>query len=178
MANGAWSCTYLCWFADGDANPRRHIHLYGYCIQWFAPECFSNIRIYDWRGQLCTHFRWWAVPNGTVGATYSTAFVANRVPAAITFSAVNVALLPPGLNLSAAGVHSGTPTATGTYTLGLTAWNGVNPDSRRITSLKIAEQLNPTRRSIHQWCDCSLRAGSSSMGRSPLLNPCFRLWAT
>jgi YVTN family beta-propeller protein len=58
-----------------------------------------------------------------VGQSVSTQLTASAAPAA-TFSATG---LPPGLTLSTSGLLSGTPTTAGSYTVVVTAANGVAP---------------------------------------------------
>jgi len=63
-------------------------------------------------------------PSGAVGATYSFAFQASGYPPP-TFTLTSGSQLPQGLTLSSAGVISGTPTASGTFTGTVDATNGV-----------------------------------------------------
>ena len=68
-----------------------------------------------------------AVPNAIVGTAYSQALAA--VQGAPPYTWTSTGSLPPGLTLSTAGVISGTPTATGTYSFtakvsGTTTWTG------------------------------------------------------
>ncbi len=60
------------------------------------------------------------LPNGTVGQVYTANLSASGGLSPYTF-AVTVGALPPGLSLSAAGVISGTPTASGLYNFTVTA---------------------------------------------------------
>ncbi|WP_313918764.1 Ig domain-containing protein [Tahibacter sp.] len=60
------------------------------------------------------------LPNGTVGQLYSANVSASGGLSPYTF-AVSVGALPPGLSLSASGVISGTPTASGLYNFTVTA---------------------------------------------------------
>mgnify|MGYP000622147679 CR=1 FL=1 len=57
------------------------------------------------------------LPNGRVGQAYSLTFAASGGAAPIEWSATG---LPPGLQFSAAGALTGTPTATGSFTLTVT----------------------------------------------------------
>jgi FG-GAP-like repeat/Putative Ig domain len=75
------------------------------------------------------------LPNGTVGAAYSTTIVATGSPAP-TFSGAG---LPPGLTLTPAGLLSGTPTTAGTFSsVTVTASNGVGSDASRTYTIVIA----------------------------------------
>ena len=65
-----------------------------------------------------------ATATATVGTPYDFAYTAQGTPVP-TFSLLSGSQLPPGLNLSAAGVISGTPTASGTFTGTVYASNGV-----------------------------------------------------
>lgn len=60
---------------------------------------------------------------------------ANGYPTAMTFSKTGT--LPGGVTLTGAGVLSGKPTATGTYTFTITAANGVLPDAKQTFTLKV-----------------------------------------
>src|SRR5207253_6881914 len=62
-------------------------------------------------------------PNGAAGTAYTHTYTANGYPAP-TFS-VTAGALPPPLNLSAAGVITGTPTMSGTFNGTVTATNGI-----------------------------------------------------
>jgi len=68
-----------------------------------------------------------APPSGRLGQPYTYDFGASGSPSP-TFSLASGAL-PDGLALSPAGVLSGTPTATGSYTFALKAANGLAPDA-------------------------------------------------
>src|SRR5205823_2764138 len=61
------------------------------------------------------------LPDATLGTAYSVQFAATGGAGALTWSsAVGAAnTLPPGLTLSAAGVLSGTPSKTGTYSFAI-----------------------------------------------------------
>jgi hypothetical protein len=70
-----------------------------------------------------------ALPNGTVGTSYSAQISASGGTSPYTFSKTGT--LPTGLTLSSAGLLSGTPTAAGTYTFTVTATdNASNTGSR------------------------------------------------
>ena len=68
-----------------------------------------------------------AAPSGIVGTSYYFALTATGT-APIAYSLASGSL-PPGLALSAAGVISGTPTASGTFTGKISASNGIAPDA-------------------------------------------------
>ncbi len=65
-----------------------------------------------------------APATATVGTAYSFSYTAQGTPRP-TFSLLSGSHLPPGLTLSASGVLSGTPTATGTFAGTIHASNGV-----------------------------------------------------
>ena len=75
-----------------------------------------------------------SLPAGTVGAAYSQTLQATGTTP-ITWSATG---LPTGLSISAAGVISGTPTAAGTFSVVITANNGVSPNGTKTLSLAVA----------------------------------------
>ena len=77
-----------------------------------------------------------AAPGGMVGTRYSFALAATGTAPIIYSRATGT--LPPGLALSAAGVISGTPTASGTYTGTITANNGTTPDATYSFSIVVA----------------------------------------
>lgn len=57
-----------------------------------------------------------SLPNGTVGSAYNQTLAATGGIGALSWAlAAGSGPLPPGLNLSAAGVVSGTPTQAGTF---------------------------------------------------------------
>src|SRR5204863_3788557 len=66
-----------------------------------------------------------SAPSASIGVAYSQTFTASAGSAPFTF-AVTSGTLPTGLSLSAGGLLSGTPTATGTFpfTIGITAAAG------------------------------------------------------
>ena len=71
------------------------------------------------------------LPNGTENSAYpNTQFTATGT-APITWSPAGT--LPPGMNLDATGLYSGTPTLSGTYTFTATATNSGGMDSRSYT---------------------------------------------
>ncbi len=78
-------------------------------------------------------------PNGTIGLVYSFTYTSTGAP---TFS-VTGGSLPPGLNLSAAGVISGTPTTIGTFSGTVTASNGAAPDATQNFSITIVAVTSP-----------------------------------
>ena len=64
------------------------------------------------------------VPNGTVGTAYpGVRFSATGGDGVYTWHVAVDTKLPPGLSLSADGVLSGTPTAAGTFTVGVTVYD-------------------------------------------------------
>jgi fibronectin type 3 domain-containing protein len=67
------------------------------------------------------------LPQGTEGSPYSFAFSATGSPTILW--TVVAGALPGGLNLSPAGVLSGTPTAVGVFTFDVQAANGTAPDA-------------------------------------------------
>ena len=78
-------------------------------------------------------------PNGTVGVVYSFTYTSTGSP---TLS-VTAGSLPPGLNLSAAGVISGTPTTVGTFSGTVTATNGTAPNATQNFSITIVAVAPP-----------------------------------
>ena len=80
-------------------------------------------------------------PGGIVATPYSFTYAASGT-ALIAFS-LGSGALPPGLNLSTAGVISGTPTAPGTFTGSVTATNGTQPDAVQAFSITIAPAATP-----------------------------------
>ncbi|QJR16572.1 putative Ig domain-containing protein [Usitatibacter palustris] len=72
---------------------------------------------------------------------YSHTYTATGAPAP-TFS-VTAGALPTGLNLSAAGVISGTPTVGGTFTGTVTATNGLPPDATQNFSIQVTDTTPP-----------------------------------
>ena len=77
-----------------------------------------------------------SLPGGTVGAAYSQTLAATG-DTPITWT-VDSGSLPGGLTLSAAGVISGTPTAAGTFSVTVTANNGVAPNATKTLSIVVA----------------------------------------
>lgn len=71
---------------------------------------------------------------GTVGVAYQHTCAASGT-APITFSAVG---LPPGLDINATGLISGTPTTTGTFSGTITAANGTPPNASQPFSITIS----------------------------------------
>jgi hypothetical protein len=80
--------------------------------------------------------------NGTTATAYSFTFEASGYPAP-TFS-VTGGNFPPGLNLSSAGVITGTPTTDGVFTFTITASNGVTPDASQSYTITIADLASNT----------------------------------
>ncbi|MFI7587705.1 fibronectin type III domain-containing protein [Spongisporangium articulatum] len=76
------------------------------------------------------------VPNGTVGTDYRFGFTATGYPAS-TFT-VSGGALAPGLNLSSAGVLSGTPSAAGSFGFTVRAANGHDPVAERNVTMTVA----------------------------------------
>ncbi|MGK2887773.1 MAG: beta-propeller fold lactonase family protein [Rhodococcus sp. (in: high G+C Gram-positive bacteria)] len=72
-------------------------------------------------------------PNGTVSVAYSFAYTSTGSP---TFR-LTAGNLPPGLSLSSAGVLSGIPSATGTFSGTVTASNGTPPDATQNFSITV-----------------------------------------
>jgi hypothetical protein len=73
------------------------------------------------------------LPAATAGVSYSTTITATGIPAP-TFTATG---LPTGLSISAGGVISGTTTDAGSYTVTVTASNGVAPAASATYSLTV-----------------------------------------
>ncbi|MDR2749730.1 MAG: S-layer homology domain-containing protein [Clostridiales bacterium] len=82
-----------------------------------------------------------SLPNGKVGSYYTQTLAASGT-SPITWSLASGAL-PNGLALSAAGVISGTPSASGTFNFAVTASNGISPDAQKGLSITIAAESVP-----------------------------------
>ena len=67
------------------------------------------------------------LPSGTVGTAYSQQFTATGGTGTDSWTVASGSTLPAGLSLSSTGVLSGTPTAAGTFTFGITATDGAVP---------------------------------------------------
>lgn len=76
-----------------------------------------------------------ALPDGSYGVPYTFSYTATG-STPISYS-VTTGALPYGLSLSVAGVISGTPTASGTYTGTVMASNGISPDDTQDFSILI-----------------------------------------
>ena len=99
------------------------------------------------------------VPNGTVGSSYSTTLTASGSTAPYTWSLPTGSTLPPGLTLNSAGVISGTPTSTGTYSFSVTARSAYSCSGTTTLSITVvcpALVLNPA----------SLSSGYNGVGYS------------
>ncbi len=77
-----------------------------------------------------------APPAGLYGQAYSHSFTASGTPA--PSFALTAGSLPPGLTLTAAGLLSGVPTATGSFPITLSAANGIVPDASASYTLVIS----------------------------------------
>jgi hypothetical protein len=78
-----------------------------------------------------------ALPSGTVGTPYSTQLTATGGTNSYTWSITSGAL-PSGLNISAGGLISGTPTANATFGFNATAADGNGQPATRTLSITIA----------------------------------------
>jgi hypothetical protein len=67
------------------------------------------------------------LPNATVNVAYGQALTASGGTAPYTFSIATGGTLPPGLELTSAGVFTGAPTATGTYTFTVLVEDSTTP---------------------------------------------------
>lgn len=86
-----------------------------------------------------------SLPNGTVGAPYSTTLTATGGSGTYGWS-VSAGTLPAGLSLSSAGVLSGTPTTAGTSTFSVTASDtapGATGSSAKEFTLTVNASLLP-----------------------------------
>ena len=81
-----------------------------------------------------------SLPNGTVGAAYSQNISASGGSGPYTF-ALTAGTLPPGITLSAAGLLSGAPTATGTFNFTVTATDAFGSTGAQSYSVTIAAPL-------------------------------------
>jgi VCBS repeat-containing protein len=83
-----------------------------------------------------------APPAGQVDTAYSHSFTSSTGSPAASF-ALSAGALPPGLDLSGAGVLSGTPTAGGSYTFTVSASNGLFADSSEEFTVEISANTAP-----------------------------------
>ncbi len=83
-----------------------------------------------------------------VGVAYSFTYLASGSSAA-TFT-VTSGSLPPGLTLTTAGLLSGTPTQTGTYTGTVQADNGINPTGTQNFSITVTAPTFSQWATLHQ----------------------------
>lgn len=58
--------------------------------------------------------------------------------------------LPPGVTLSSAGVLSGTPTTTGTFTGTIAASNGTEPNASQPFTITVSPAIQPVP-ALSQW---------------------------
>ncbi|MGQ3131740.1 MAG: choice-of-anchor J domain-containing protein [Flavobacteriales bacterium] len=84
-----------------------------------------------------------SVPNGTAGSMYSQNLSQTGALGAPNY-AITAGALPPGLTLSAAGVISGTPTATGTFNFTVTVNDNSGCSGSRAYSITTVCPANPT----------------------------------
>lgn len=101
---------------------------------------------------------------GTVGALYNSLVTATGGTAPYTWSVVS-GTLPPGLSLSASGVVSGVPTATGNYTFVLTVTGAGLSSSRSVTMT-----VNPASTAAPVIQTVSLPAGKVGTAYAAQLN--------
>src|SRR3546814_6281427 len=78
-----------------------------------------------------------ALPGGVAGNAYSQAITASGGVGPYTF-AVTVGSLPAGLNLASNGTLSGTPTASGTFNVTVTATDANSQTAEHAYTLTIA----------------------------------------
>ena len=86
-----------------------------------------------------------ALPGGIVGVAYSAGLSATGGTAPYTWTATG---LPPGLSAAAAGSIAGTPTADGSFSVGVTVTDAKGATASASLSLTIAPQLIITSKSI------------------------------
>lgn len=84
-----------------------------------------------------------SLPDAAVGSPYSQKLSATGYPETFTWTLKPGSTLPEGLSLSADGIISGTPCATGTATITVQAANGVAPDAAKELSLKVNDRKTP-----------------------------------
>jgi hypothetical protein len=82
------------------------------------------------------------LPEGKIGTPYSTQLEATGT-APITWS-LESSNLPDGLTLSTAGVISGTPTTTGTFSFTVKATNSIGSDTKELSIAITASTVAPT----------------------------------
>ncbi len=108
-----------------------------------------------------------SLSSGTAGTAYSAVLTATGTTP-ITWS-VSSGSLPAGLTLSAAGVISGTPTATGRYTFTVTAQNSAGSAARQLTLRIVAASSgggSSTTRTAPAISTSSLSAGTAGSSYS------------
>lgn len=97
-----------------------------------------------------------STPPSLTGLESGDAFPTYTVTAtgypAVTFSATG---LPTGVSLSSGGVFSGNITNAGSYTITITATNGVSPDDTQILNFTVASSYSPLDLSPVLWLDAA-----------------------
>lgn len=109
-----------------------------------------------------------SLPIGTVGTPYSATLTATGGTAPYTwkFTSGNP---PPGLSLSANGSASGTPTAAGTYSVGLTVTDSSKPAQAKFIALTVIVSSAPVTASALSISTHSLPAGTIGTAYSQTL---------
>jgi hypothetical protein len=96
----------------------------------------TNVKTYTGSIYAAPVFTTTSLNTGTYNVAYSQTVNVTGNPAA-TLAATG---LPSGLSMSASGVISGTPTTRGTFTVNVTATNGINPDASQSYGLVILDK--------------------------------------
>ncbi|RDB64384.1 hypothetical protein C1878_00540 [Gordonibacter sp. 28C] len=84
-----------------------------------------------------------SLPDATTGLPYRQKLSAAGYPETFTWTLKPGSTLPEGLSLSADGIISGTPHATGTATFTVQVANGFAPDAAKEFSLKVNDRKTP-----------------------------------
>ena len=84
-----------------------------------------------------------SLPDATAGSPYRQELSATGYPETFTWTLKPGSTLPEGLSLSANGIISGTPRATGTATFTVQVANGFAPDAAKEFSLKVNDRKTP-----------------------------------
>ena len=84
-----------------------------------------------------------SLPAGTVGSAYTASLAATGGTPPYTWSVAPSSTLPSGLSISSAGVISGTPTASGTFSVTLQATDSAQATATKAYSVTVAAAAAP-----------------------------------